>query len=243
MTTDAARDAVRGKENAIDVVRYLYEVEGLSLAHIGRQLGYSRQYIHQLKHEAGMTRPSKIDARRAQIPLLIESGKTGVEIAKQFRVSKGCIQRDLAVLELAPELKEKVSENATAAKLRANLGRISPAVKLRRAQIPELVESGMYTVDIANHFQVTIAIIYQDYKAIGLTPPRRTTPIWRTRGLTLLTRPYGRVGATLPRVHVEPRILEELKAAAQRAGTNTSDAVRQILGQWVAGQVEAKGRG
>lgn len=57
------------------------------------------------------------------------------------------------------------------------------------------------------------------------------------------SRPYGQMGATLPPVRVEPRILEEIQDAAQRAGTNTSDAVRQILGHWVAGQVEEKGRG
>lgn len=56
-------------------------------------------------------------------------------------------------------------------------------------------------------------------------------------------RPYGQVSATLPPVRVAPRILEEIREAAQRADTNTSDAVRQILGQWVAGQEQEKGSG
>jgi hypothetical protein len=56
------------------------------------------------------------------------------------------------------------------------------------------------------------------------------------------SRPYGLMGASLPPVRVEPRLLEEIQGAAQRAGTNTSDAVRQILAQWVEKQVEAKGR-
>lgn len=77
-----------------DKARMLYEQKDLSCAEIGRQLGVTRQRIHQLATEFEFKRPDRVsrEVQHKLVAALMGEGLTNVAISERMGMSLGSLQ-------------------------------------------------------------------------------------------------------------------------------------------------------
>lgn len=158
-----------------DLIRKLYS-EGASQSDIARQVGVSRQRLHQLMDELRIRKRKRLtpEQRIKQIPVLIRAGLTGEQMAEKLGVRKAAMYRDIARAKpkFSKATRLKYLENWYA-KLRAKQGQRDPRtleqIDKRRARILPLIQKGWTLGRIADKFQVTGQTIRNDLLAMGTT--------------------------------------------------------------------------
>lgn len=155
-----------------DLIRKLYS-EGASQSDIARQVGVSRQRLHQLMDELRIAKRKRLtpEQRIKQVPVLIRAGLTGEQMAEKLGVKKAAMYRDIARAKpgLSKATRLKYFENWYAT-LRAK-GQRDPRtleqVNKRRARILPLIQKGWTLGRIADKLQVTGQTIRNDLLAMG----------------------------------------------------------------------------
>lgn len=89
--------------------------QGLAGGAIGRELGITRQRVHQLRVLLGLTVTDTVAERRAEVAELIKAGKSPRHIRQVFECSNDVLYRDAEALGLVEALRANRNSGPTGA--------------------------------------------------------------------------------------------------------------------------------